>query len=511
MRERLDQARERLVRLTAPLARLCEFLLVRWPLYLGLCVVLTALCFLPAGMLLIGIAWEPGWWTLLTALTGLPVFLGVVYMTHPLPPSPGWRFSRQPLSPLGEAEVVLADTSLLTDGQWEVLITAPLEPTSDLGKRPETMSLALAIAYTAHLQNQETAPILLNAAETMGAQHERLKQLRPVVDKTQLGALPGVIVKDGKGQASYFVGDPVTLCGLCDAMDGYQPRPITAEDRERVAAVTRAARKDGSLVLGFAVMESVHETQGPIYLGSLSMRDVVSEDALLAVEALLEAGYHLQAQPIDERYEPPMRLAALRQRLGLTAALYAPHVIVSTSMMDTQPLCIAAADRRHRRFDMPLLLAREWFGKVAAWLRLALGTALPLLLACVTGPAHPMHCLGVLSLLAVGLISAASDDRRWDIACLTLLVVGCLLRVFLIFAAAVPSGPAMGLFAVAAAWVVSLHLPHRWQMTLACVLMGLAFLPLCWFLPGLPALGGLLALLAGLLAGVTAGQLLRMA
>lgn len=512
MRARFQHVREALLRLTAPLARLCEYLLVRWQLYLTLCLVLAALCLLPLLMLLVGLTWSPSWWwTLLTALAGLPVFLGAVYMVHPLPPSPGWKFSRQPLSPLGDAQVVLADTSLLTDGQREILIASPLEPTADLAKRPENTSLALAIAYTAELQNQETAAVLLGASAAMGASLDSLQQLRPVVGKTQLGPMPGVIVKDGKGQASYFVGDPVKLAALCDGIDGHQARAITKADRERIAAVTQVCREKGSLVLGFAVLESVQGAQGPIYLGSLSMRDVVSEDAQLAVEALLEAGYTLQTQPVDERYEPPMRLAALRQRLGLTAALYAPQVIVSTNIMNTHALCIAAVDRRHRRFDMPLLLAREWFGKVAAWLRLALGTALPLLIACALGPAHPLHCLGVLVLLTVGLSAAASDDRRWDIACLALLGVTCLLRGILLFVPSVPVGAAMGLYAVAAAWVISLHLPHRWQMIAACACLGPVMLALCWFLPGMPALGGLLALLLGLAAGVAAGQLLRRA
>lgn len=503
--------RERLDRLTAGLARLCEFLLVRWPLYLLLCLIFAGATFLPALMSLVGMGASGLWcWTLLAALSGIPVMLGAVYMLHPLPPSPGWRFSRQPLSDLGAAEVVLADTSLLTDGQRELLLALPLEPAADLRKRPESLSLSLAIAYTAHLQNQETEAVLMDAAAALGVHHQNLTRLRPVVGKTRLGAAPGVIVEDGKGQTSYFVGDPLALSELCAGIDGHRPRPITPADRERIRGVTESLRRQGGLALGFAMLESAAATEGPVYLGLLSMRDVVSEDAAAAVDALLEAGYSLQTQPLDEAFQPPMRLAALRQRLGLTDALYEPQVILSTLLLDTRALCIAA-DHRHRRFDAPLLLAREWFGKVAAWLRLALGTALPLLLTCLMGPANPLCCLAALLLLTTALTAAASDDRRWASAGGILLAAALLTRLFLLFAPGVPAGPAMGLFAVAAALTLALHLSRRWQITLVCAGAGALFAALAWLLTGLPLLGALLALLAGALAGLGAGQLLRMA
>ena len=511
LRDRIADARERLLRLTDGLTRLCEFLLVYWPLYLALCLVAAALCFLPVALPVVGVTFTPGWWwTLLAGLTLLPVLLGAVYMLHPLPPSPGWRFSRQPLSSLGEAEVVMIDTSLLTDGQQETLVALPLDPTPDLRKRPEAMPLALAMAYTASLQNEETAAVLTHTAAALGVQMDNLLRLKPIVGKTQLGALPGVIVEDGKRKISYFVGDPVALSGLCAGIDPLCPRPMGPEDQARIRGVAQAMRQQGALALGFAMMDVASDMEGPVYLGLISMRDVVSEDAAMALQALREAGYSLQTQPIDEGFEPPMRLAALRQRLRLTDALYAPQVILSTGMLDTHALCIAAADHRHRRFDGPILLAREWFGQVAAWLRLTLGVALPLILACALGAANPLCCLAVSALLAAGLTSAASDDRRWDLAGLLLLGGAAALRLFLLFVPAVSAGGAMGLFAIMAAWVVSLHLSRRARSTLVCVAAGIIFMALGWALPGLSLLGGLLALLAGVLAGLGAGQLLRL-
>lgn len=503
--------RERLHDLTAPLNRVCEFLLIRWPLYLLLCLIFLAACFLPALAGIVGLSLPGGFlWTLAAALAALPVLLPLTYMLHPLPPSPGWRFSRQPLSALGEAEVIMADTSLLTDGQQETLIALPLEPTDDLHKRPEAFPLSVAIAYTARLQNQETEAVLLNAAALLGVKQENLTRLRPVVGQTQLGPIPGVIVEDGKSRSAYFVGDPVALSGLCAGIDGHRPRPMTPEDQERVRSSTLALRQQGSLALGFAMLEAASELDGPIYLGLLSMRDVVSEDAALAVTALREAGYSLQTQPIDTSYDPPMRLAALRQRLGLTDVLYAPQVILSTSLIDTHAMCIAAADHRHRRFDAPVLLAREWFGKTAAWLRIALGSALPLLLGILLGPANPLCCLAVCALLSASLFSAGSDDRRWDAAGLAIIAVALPLRLFLLLTPAASAGAAMGLFAITAAWVLSLHLSRRTLTTLICAVMGLIFTLMAWLLPGLMLLGALLAVLAGVLAGLVAGQLLRL-
>ena len=509
LRAKIKALREMLRDLTASLDRLCEFLLIRWPLYLLLCLIFAAACFLPPLSALVGMALPGGFlWTLVAALTALPVLLPLVYMLHPLPPSPGWRFSQQPLSTLGKAEVIMADTSLLTDGQQETLIALPLEPTAELRKRPEAFFLSVAIAYTAKLQNEETRAVLMNAAATLGVSLDNLTRLKPIVGQTQLGPIPGVIVSDGKGQSSYFVGDPIALSELCASIDGQHPRPLIKEDRERVRAVTQSLRQEGALALGFGMLEA--DAEGPVYLGLLSMRDVVSEDAAAAVRALLEAGYNLQAQPIDERFEPPMRLAALRQRLGLTNALYAPQVILSTDLIDTQALCIAATDHRHRRFDAPILLAREWFGKVASWLRIALGTALGLLLSLLLGPANPLCLLAAMALICVSLLSAGSDDSQWDAAGLTLLAVALPLRLFLFFAQAVSSGAAIGMYAIVAAWALSLHLARRSMTILACALMGLLFVLMSWLLTGLAPLGALLAFLAGLLAGVLAGQLLRM-
>ena len=511
LRTKIDALRERLRDLTASLDRLSEFLLIRWPLYLLLCLIFAAACFLPALSAFVGMALPGGFlWTLVAALTALPVLLPLTYMLHPLPPSPGWRFSQQPLSTLGKAEVLMADTSLLTDGQQETLIALPLEPSADLRKRPEAVFLSMAIAYTARLQNEETEAVLLHTAAALGIQQDNLARLRPVVGQTQLGPIPGVIASDGKGQSSYFVGDPIALSELCSSIDGHHPRPLASEDRERISAVTQTLRQQGSLALGFAMLESDFDAEGPVYLGLLSMRDVVSDDAADAVKALREAGYSLQIQPIDDRFDPPMRLAALRQRLGLTDALYAPQAILSTSLIETPTLCIAAADHRHRRFDAPVLLAREWFGKVASWLRIALGTTLPLLLAVLLGSASPLCCLGILALNSVSLLSAGSDDSHWDIAGLALLAVALPLRLFLLLVPAISGGAAMGMFAIVSAWVLSLHLSRRVTITLICTLMGLIFTLMSWLLPGLPLLGALLALLAGALAGVLAGQLLRL-
>lgn len=508
---RLSDLRARLTHGTAPLPRLCEFLLTRWPLFVLLCLVLLALCFIPAACQLMGLPFAlHWWWTLLAALAALPVMLCLVYVLHPLPPSPGWRFSRQPLSPAGDAQVVLADTSLLTDGQRELLMALPLEPPAELRKGPGTVSLAMAMAYTAQLQNQETAPILLDAAAALGVNLENLTRLRPVIGRTQLGPVPGVIVEDGKGQASYFAGDPAALCELCGAVDGRRPRPIAPEDQAHIRDAAQSLRRQGGLPIGFAVMDTASGSTAPVYLGMLAMRDVVSEDAAAAVQALLDAGYSLQTQPIDGSVQPPMRLAALRQRLGLTDALYGPQIILSTDMLDTRALCITAADHRHRRFDAPVLLIREWFGKLAAWLRVALGCALPLLLGCVLGPANPLCCLAAAGLLTAALSAAASDDRCWDIAGLVLLIAALLLRLFLCFAAPALAGPAMGVFAVAAAVSLSMHLSYRWQITLACGVLGVLFLLLAWLLPGLPPLIAFFALMAGALAGLGAGQLLRL-
>lgn len=510
LKRAIENLRKALNRQTAGLKRVCEFLLTHWPLYVLNGLLFLALCLGPLVFPMMKQPYAPSWWwTLLTGLTALPVMLGLVYMLHPIPPSPGWRFSQQPLSDLGDAQLVMVDTSLLTDGQRETLIALPLDQPAEPRRRPDALTLAAAMIYTASLQSDDVRPVLLEAARALGLNADHLLRYHPVTGETSLDACPGVVAKDGKRQAAYFAGDPLALARLCgNILDG-SVRPMTPDEFARVAAVSEALTRQGALTLGFATLDGA--SGQPLYLGLFSMRDVVSPDAELAVQALLDAGYEVMTQPIDERFAPPMRLSALRQRLGLTGLLYAPQVILSTTLLDTSVMCIAAADHRHRRFDLPLLLAREWFGQMTAWLRLALGMALPLLLCCAAGPAHPLYCLAVIAPLTIALCASAADDRLWDAGGATLLAVGAALRIFLILAAPVGAGSVMGLYAVTAATTVALHLSRRWRTTALTTSAGVLALLLGWLIPRLPALSALLALLTGCLAGILAGQKLRRA
>lgn len=495
----LALCRERLDRLARRFCPLCEFLLVCWPLYLLLCVLLAALCVAAALMT----AW---WLTALAALAALPVLLGAAYMLHPLPPCPGWEFSRQPLSRDGRAQVVLADTALLTEGRRETLIAVPWTFTDAPRRRPETVSLAVAMAYTAHLLPEDATPLATEAAASLGVQRANLLRLRPIEERGDLGSVPGVIVQDGKGRTAYYAGDPAALAELCDlALDG-EARTMTAEDRAYIVEEAARRRSRGGLTVAYASLTA--EATGPMFLGMLTLRDAVSDEAVEAVRALLDAGVSLQTQPIDTETPPPMRLAALRQTLGLTDALYEPQIILSPLLMDTRALSIAPSDDRHHRFDAPVLLLLEWFGKLDGWLTQAVALAGPLMFCCVTGPANALCCLAVGVMTAVGLLNADARPGRWQRAGAALLLTGLLLRAVL--GIAMPgSGAAMGLYAMTAALTCGLGLSYRPRDGVILIGLSLVALPLGWLLPGISLTAGCVALAAGIAGGVLAARAFR--
>lgn len=512
MNAQLRKSQRRRARLHARLTQFCEFILRHGVIYWGLVLLFLALCLGP--LLILAMTKEAPassiLWTLAAGLTGIPVLLGAVYMLRPVPPSPGWDFSRMVTSELAEANVVLVDTALITRGRRCVHhLTQPVAPAASLRQSPGALSLAAAMTYTAHFQQPEDEQALLEAADALGLRRANLLHYRPVETDTRLGNLPGVVVRDGKRRMAYFCGGAGDLCDMCGGILDGSVRALTDEDRAAIREAMLDLGHQGSRVLAFAFSDDTSDITAPIFLGLAGIQDEICEDAAHAAQTLLADGVTLITQPISDAFPPPLSLSALRSRLGTTEELYDPQVIISPDMLDTRAMSISPVDQRHQNFDAPVMLAREWFSHMEAWLRVSLCAALPLMLCCSVGSLHPLWCLAFLLQLAPALCTM--DPRyRAGMGSLLLPFGACTLGwAFVLLTTPAHAAGAMALICAAAALTLSLHLCGRWQMTLLCIGFGLILLPLAWLLHGLPLMTGGFSVLTGILSGVLGGQLIR--
>lgn len=490
-------------------AWLCEWILLRSVVAWALAILLTVLSFSTpaASIVLKARALPPVWLTLLQAALALPATLCLVYMLRPLPPTPGWRYSRQPLSSLQDAQIITVDTSLLISGRRIVSIALPFEPKAALRKHPRSLSLSTAMAYTIDQANPEDRKSLLEAVSAMGLNRSMLLRYHPVTEESQLDMLTGAVVDQRDRRMTWYTGDVNVLAGLCQGIQDGHARPITEEDRTRLHDGMMALARQGCRVFGYAVADDGAELTGPIFLGMAAMADELIPEAVEACEALLKEGVTLQTQPIDNQALPPIHLAALRSRLKLHGAPYAPHVIISTKPTDTAAISLFPTDHRHYNFDRPLLLAREWFSMLEQRLQLTLGCLLPLLLACLIGPVEPLCVLAACLMLVPGVVLAEKltmNNLQVILPCALAVAVRVVVQI------AVPgmAGDVMALFVLIAALVRSLSLCTRWQMAVTALGSGLIFLALAVVVAALASGASLLAMAFPFLGGLLAGWLM---
>lgn len=496
---RNDNVRRRL-----PLSQTTEFFLCRSALYWSVTLLFLVLGFLPVIlMMLTKVMPAPNpLLTLGVSLCCIPTLLGAVYMVRTIPPSPGWRFSRQPLSSLALAEVIMVDTALITRGRRCVQTTTqPIEPAQEIRKRPGVLSLAAAITYTAHLQPPEDEAALLAEADRLGLRRENLLRLRPAESDTQLGTLPGVVVRDGKRRMAYFCGGAGDLADICSGIQDSEIRLITDEDRAAIRQMMMDLSQQGCRVLAYALSDDSAALPGPVFLGMLALQDEICEAADNAVRTLLAEELTVLVQPISEEFVPPLSLSALRRRLRCTDTLYAPQVYVTPQRLDTRALRISPADHRHQNFDAPIMLAREWFASMESWLSTALWIVLPLLVCCIAAPLQPMWCVALAAMLLPALATTDYRIRADWRAALPTLITGGALRLFLLLSSPGRS-QVMCVFCLCTALLLTLHVGTRWQSHLACAVIFLALTALCCLLYQLSAAEIGFGLLGGALAAL---------
>lgn len=512
-RKRFKKTRRlRLLRPEALLLRLtylCEHILLREAIYWIMVGVLIIVSLITPGASLLGKArfLPPLWLSALVALVSIPMVLAAVYLLCPLPPTPGWQYSRQPLSTLRYAEVVLVDSALLLRGRKITAITLPFTPRTELRMRPESLLLATAMAYTAGYAAEEDQPPLLEAVAALGLNRELLLRYHPASDAPAVGSLAGCVVCQKERRMTYYAGAVNELLPLCIGLHDGKPRTMTGEDRARLHQTVFHLGEQGARTIGYAVMDEGAEIIGPVFLGMAALSDELIPEAVAACEALQKEGICLQTQPIDPLALPPVHLASLRTRLKLHTSPYAPHVIVSSEPVNEAAIRLFPADARHFNFDRPLILAREWFARLEERLHLTLLCLLPLMLACILGPVEPL-CISAACLML--LAGTARTDRLHMGRLQTLLpcLLAAAVRIVLQIAVPTMAGDLMALFVLAAALVRSLTLAAGWKLMLTALGLGLFALVLALVTALLSSGASLLGCAFPLLGGVLAAYLM---
>lgn len=139
----------------------------------------------------------------------------------------------------------------------------PLEAADQLRMRPSALLYASAVTVTCDLAPEPHRNAMMAAVKPLGFTREKFLARCPIQQElTHLGQR-GYIVRDGKGQRAYFLGEPASLAACCDLIWDEQERPMTPADRKRIPAPALNQ-------YGFAMAPVTEGHPGPLtYLGSM--------------------------------------------------------------------------------------------------------------------------------------------------------------------------------------------------------------------------------------------------
>ena len=179
---------------------------------------------------------------------------------------------------------VVVDDSLLKGCRAVTQVLLPLSPAPGLSLRAGSGTLLLAAALTVMADTVPDEAALLSLAATLGFMPDKFLRSCPVLAKTTLGSVPGRVVRDGKGQRAYYLGDPTALFSQCSRIWDGGERPITRDDLEQLRCFNCS-----QYALATAPMDG--DTPGEAtYLGSLLVEDAPCPAMLAALDTLRSQG-----------------------------------------------------------------------------------------------------------------------------------------------------------------------------------------------------------------------------
>ena len=179
---------------------------------------------------------------------------------------------------------VVVDDSLLKGCRAVTQVLLPLSPAPGLSLRAGSGTLLLAAALTVMADTVPDEAALLSLAATLCFTPDKFLRGCPVLAKTTLGSVPGRVVRDGKGQRAYYLGDPTALFSQCSRIWDGGERPITWDDLAQLRCFNCS-----QYALATAPMDG--DTPGEAtYLGSLLVEDAPCPAMLAALDTLRSQG-----------------------------------------------------------------------------------------------------------------------------------------------------------------------------------------------------------------------------
>lgn len=204
----------------------------------------------------------------------LPSFLlEVIYAQRQEHP---WQLSA-PLRPLRHITI---EGDLLVEPRCLAEVRLPFAAEAKLQRQPSALLWASAAMATHTLLPEAEQQAVLAALKPLGFVPEKFLARCTIIAPTEVHGQKGMIVRDGKGQRAYFLGQPSALLADCSLVWDQQERPVTAGD-----AALLPPQAEGLYGLAMAPVEE--SGIGPMtYLGSLLLRPALRTALASEVERL---------------------------------------------------------------------------------------------------------------------------------------------------------------------------------------------------------------------------------
>ncbi len=424
--------------------------------------------------------------------------------------------SRAPELSDADEQSVSVDPELLNTPCRVLCAAQPfqLAPSISLRLGSGALLMGTAIAYCA-----DETPIpaekaaLLRAAADMNIQQQVLRRQSPVLERLEKNGMQGVLVQDGRKQRTYYWGPLENVAKACGTIWDVRIRPLTRTDRTNLEALAENMAHGRHHVYAFATSDS---QDGQVFLGLVALGQSLRPEAAASLTALAEDG--LTVVYADSEHPAPLHLAATLPTPPETEGLlgraskkrWLTRWLRSPLLSPAQPGPLTLVPGPQQLPHEPLMQLRRDLRRLRTLKNQLMLSLLFCLLCCVV-MGQVYAAFAALGLFALATILCdppkhwrfRHPQRLWGPG-------GLCLAVSLFVRLALPEAlPVVGLiFCLIVSTVSAADFPladrlaycHRRALIVSAVGLLLGIIGLVWM--GGPALGMLLGLLAGALAGL---------
>ncbi len=250
-------------------------------------------------------------WLILPALllTNTVLILYLLHRHHAF----GAVYQRTPRPKDALCETVTIDASLIGQGTRLRAAAQPVDVAESLSMRLGSGALLLgaAMTLTADALPPADRSAILSAVQALNIKPDRLRSHNPVLAREKNGSVTVVTVRDGMNERCYYLGAPMDVAALCPAIWEGSTRPLTNQDKARIADTERYITQANCRVMAWGTALNYEQ---PIFLGMAGMGEALHLSALADVSELRAMGLTVM---LDAGAQADTDLASLRMLLEL--------------------------------------------------------------------------------------------------------------------------------------------------------------------------------------------------